>query len=885
MAENTIIHEISLAGYKATSTGGMLDLGTWGSYGIEKLHLTLDAAWQDLTITAFFNVKGEVVAKKVVRKDGYADVPWEATKENTFAGRIVFEGSMNNQRRISANLNFKVTNHSEFEDSDPVPTDDRWNQFVTQNKEYRDGAFEAAERANARAEDAEAASDDAQAAARAAKASENAAAASASNAAAEAAKAGPYAKAAQTAQEAAENAAASAAASESAADTLAAKAERAAQEAENSNTAANNAAYLAGENATAAQKAAVTATAAANDAGQSASAAAASKAAAETAAKAAQNAQTTTAEAKAEAVKAQGAAQTAAKSAQDAQAAAENVRDDAQTAQQGAEAARDAAAKSAEAAAKSEANAKQSADTLAESVENVVANTAAVAELKQQVKNITPDDSSIGDAPWSSKHIIDMLCPPLEESGNPVVCYPVAGYALGVKASWEPVQEGSGTPYPAGGGKNQLNPAGYEAATKTVNGITFTRLNTGEVVINGTATGTAIYVLIANFSYLVSLSTDRNWSIAGENVIFAQGLVSGVTVIRPSDNTSLYIRVQSGTTVKTTVQPQIEKGNTPTAWAPYENIRPIKGRDSVAVERCGENLLNIKLVNEIVGRPTIKNDNGWLQVDGELQGGNLWLAIGYVLRTGTYCAYLFGGDSMQDNGVLWIYGDVQALMGPKQRQAILTVKNTSKVNVYLHVNSSFTLTTKFAVAIVSGSTAPTTYTPYIGQTNTLTLPETVYEGEVDAVNGEGQETWKMLTLDGTTNKFTQSDRFWRMQSNTAPGVVNGYATMCSHFPANTFGGNQTGNYIFTRADIMSRYFPDVNALNTYIAAQYAAGTPVQICYKLAEPVSFTATGAQPIPALAGANTVLTDADSATVTGRADPIKRITDLEDAVASQT
>lgn len=73
MAENTIIHEISLAGYKATSTGGMLDLGTWGSYGIEKLHLTLDAAWQDLTITAFFNVNGKVVAKRVVGKDGYAD--------------------------------------------------------------------------------------------------------------------------------------------------------------------------------------------------------------------------------------------------------------------------------------------------------------------------------------------------------------------------------------------------------------------------------------------------------------------------------------------------------------------------------------------------------------------------------------------------------------------------------------------------------------------------------------------------------------------------------------------------------------------------------------------------------------------------------------------
>ena len=431
MAENTIIHEISLAGYKATSTGGMLDLGTWGSYGIEKLHLTLDAAWQDLTITAFFNVNGEVVAKRVVGKDGYADVPWEATKENTFAGCLAFEGSINGQRRISTNLNYKVTNHSETTDSDPVPTDDRWNQFVTETKGYRDGAFEAAEKANARAEDAETASEDAQAAARAAKASENAAAASASNAAADAAKAGPYAKAAQAAQEAAENAAAAAAASKSAADTLAAEAARAAKAAENSKTAVNNSAYFAGENATAAQQAADTATAAANDAGQSASGAAASKAAAETAAKAAQDAQTATAAAKAEAVKAQETAQTAAKSAQDAQAAAEKVRDDAQTAQQGAEAARDAAAKRAKAAAKSEANAKQSADTLAESV-----------------KTITPDDSSIGDKPWSSKHIIDMLCPPLEESGNPVVCYPVAGYALGVKAMWEPAQEGTGTPSP-----------------------------------------------------------------------------------------------------------------------------------------------------------------------------------------------------------------------------------------------------------------------------------------------------------------------------------------------------------------------------------------------------------------------------------------------------
>lgn len=765
MAENTIIHEISLAGYKATSTGGMLDLGTWGSYGIEKLHLTLDAAWQDLTITAFFNVNGKVVAKRVVGKDGYADVPWEATKENTFSGCLAFEGSINGQRRISTNLNYKVTNHSETTDSDPVPTDDRWNQFVTETKGYRDGAFEAAERANTRSEDAETASEDAQAAARAAKASENAAAASASNAAADAAKAGPYAEAARAAQEAAEsardkaiaaqqaaeNAAAAAADSKSAADTLAAEAARAALAAENSKAAANNAANLAGENATAAQQAAATATAAANDAGQSASDAAASKAAAETAAKAAQDAQTATAAAKAEA-------------------------------------ARDAAAKSAEAAAKSEANVKQSADTLAESV-----------------KNITPDDSSIGDKPWSSKHIIDMLCPPLEESGNPVVCYPVAGYSLGVKASWEPVQEGSGTPSP-------------------------------------------------------------------------------------------------------------------------ENIRPIKGRDSVTVERCGENVIeflstedsssdikiavdaekNITLNGTLAGKGNISIGTCRLHwVAGKTYtmyvkkvGGSVSLGSGdgitfaYALFTTDY-NHFFRGDTNSTNLDVYIASDAALV----ETELVFMLQCWRKGTVF----NNF----KFQIEVVEGTTTPSTYAPYNGQTNTLTPPETVYGGEVDAVSSEGQETQKLVILNGT-----ESWNSWGINAHN-PAItgfytydINDYDAInskgiCSHLETpnqDVWGGRNAGIGFATVGS--SRYFmfsmmtsslPDISAghevasLKAYLAAQNDAGTPVQIAYKLAEPVPFTATGAQPLSALAGVNTVLTDADSATVTGRADPIKRITDSEDAVAS--
>ena len=903
MAENTIIHEISLAGYKATSTGGMLDLGTWGSYGIEKLHLTLDAAWQDLTITAFFNVNGKVVAKRVVGKDGYADVPWEATKENTFAGCLAFEGSINGQRRISTNLNYKVTNHSETTDSDPVPTDDRWNQFVTETKGYRDGAFEAAEKANARAEDAETASEDAQAAARAAKASENAAAASASNAAADAAKAGPYAEAARAAQEAAEsardkaiaaqqaaeNAAAAAADSKSAADTLAAEAARAAQAAENSKTTANNAANFAGENATAAQQAAATATAAANDAGQSASDAAASKAAAETAAKAAQDAQTATAAAKAEAVKAQEAAQTAAKSAQDAQAASENVRDDAQTAQQGAEAARDAAAKSAEAAAKSEANVKQSADTLAESV-----------------KNITPDDSSIGDKPWSSKHIIDMLCPPLEESGNPVVCYPVAGYSLGVKASWEPVQEGSGTPYPAGGGKQLLDTNKCVPTVGKPYGMTISL--DGDVfkvsgVPNEEVTATEFY------SFAVCTCSQEELRGKGYKVTAwaIKGKVNNAWGLRTESENSLAIAAELTPGVNNDIQLRlmVSKDN-PTAWEPYENIRPIKGRDSVRVERCGENLLNIKPFN----KDTYKGITYEYVPDGGIHvSGTALTSVDsptfpvWQLPPGKYFGLELGSGIsasivVQRNGKnLWLNakGAFEILAGDvtKYWYAIVSAGATVDKTVYPY--------------IVPGTAAPTTYTPYTGQTTALTLPETVYGSEVDAVTGEGQETQKLVILNGT-----ESWNSWGINAHN-PAItgfytydINDYDAInskgiCSHLETpnqDVWGGRNAGIGFATVGS--SRYFmfsmmtsslPDISAghevasLKAYLAAQNDAGTPVQIAYKLAEPIPFTATGAQPLPALAGVNTVLTDADSATVTGRADPIKRTTDLEDAVASQT
>lgn len=363
------------------------------------------------------------------------------------------------------------------------------------------------------------------------------------------------------------------------------------------------------------------------------------------------------------------------------------------------------------------------------------------------------DDEAVSeDAPWSSKHIVDMLCPPLQESGNPVVCYPVAGYPLGVKAKWEPVQEGSGTPSP-------------------------------------------------------------------------------------------------------------------------ENIRPIKGRDSVRVTRCGETLWSLDKI-------TLQtfNTNITTQIDMDavnLLPRNVKLYFSGQCSNGTLREIRFYDGTGAEMGTLRTDGGIST---------VLKAGNIATVRLYagLNENSERTCTN---LQITSGTTAPTTYTPYIGQTNTLTLPETVYGGEVDAVTGNGQMMWKTITLDGNSN-FHKEDNmfFWR---NSCPDSNYDRSTISSHYASYIGWWNNIPDHSLQIADYAlgirdDRYSSDTD-FKAYLAAQYDAGTPVQVCYKLAEPVPFTATGASPLPALAVVNTVLTDADSATVTGRADPIKRIEDLEAAVAS--
>ena len=404
------------------------------------------------------------------------------------------------------------------------------------------------------------------------------------------------------------------------------------------------------------------------------------------------------------------------------------------------------------------------------------------------------DDATVGLDAWSSKHIVDMLCPPISETGNPVVCYPVAGSKLGCKVSWEPTQEGAGDPSP-------------------------------------------------------------------------------------------------------------------------ENVRPIKGRDSVKVERCGENLLDVSRVAEnkncTVDGNTIHvvDTSGWgssyilfarkypagtytIQIDADTAAHGRFLLRGYD-ASGNMVAvsilpYMVGYDTVYNayykSTVLYPYK-------PSGTHKVITFTVQGAAYFQVGLTGGLSAEETSAVlkhfALVPGSTPPTEYTPYTGQTTTLTLPRTIYGGTVDAVTGEGQETWKALTFDGTEEWFADNDYAYIPKNEYILAEVNvpAYSNQYLYHPKYS---TQDGQTYMTASGARYLEFGPVDSVSAWIdhlVAQKAKGTPVQVAIAPKTPTSFTATGAQPIPALPGVNTLLTDTDTLTVTGRADPIKRITDLEDAVASMT
>lgn len=109
-------HEVVLHGYNVKP--GSLQLGTFDSYGIEQLHVTLDDTWSGLAVTATFNPpKGEPVEIRVP-ENGLIDVPAEATA-NEGTGSIVYCGVANGVQLITKTQGYNVITHGNVGGTEP----------------------------------------------------------------------------------------------------------------------------------------------------------------------------------------------------------------------------------------------------------------------------------------------------------------------------------------------------------------------------------------------------------------------------------------------------------------------------------------------------------------------------------------------------------------------------------------------------------------------------------------------------------------------------------------------------------------------------------------------------------------------------------------------
>lgn len=658
---------------------------------------------------------------------------------------------------------------------------------------YKDAAEASAQAAASSASAAQAAQTEAEAAQDAAEDAQSAA--ETAQGKAEAAQA-----AAETARAGAETARTQAQAAQNAAETAQGKAEDAQEAAEAAQAAAEGAAEdLSAAVASAAQSAS-SAAQSATDAYGYASAASSSATAAAGSATTAQGHASAAQTARAGAESAQSAAETAQGLAEDAQEAAESARDAAQSAQSAAESAKSGAeaaksdAETAKTAAETAAgSASDDADAAASSASAAAQSAQAAQEAAQTALGIIDDDVVAKDSTWSSKQIIDVLCPPLEETGNPVQCYPVAGYPLSVKASWEPRQEGEGEPSP-------------------------------------------------------------------------------------------------------------------------ENVRPIVGLDGVTVQQSGKTLMPYTKPSESSyttnGVTFTWNDDGSIHISGTAVGradSNVMNFDGFYLPPGTYRM-----TPSSQSGVLLQFVVKKGSTGTNiwyGSNVNITIENGDVPQYfYVTVDDGATVDTTVYAFLSYGTDIPSAddYEPYTGTTATLSLPSTVYGGEVDMATGEGMETFYSIVLNGTEGWVQNSGGdfglvyFEHQIPNSSAlfpssggNIANAkQSQVISHFMiGNPYSENvdnagfvyNTKSAAIATVRIRASQFENTDDWKTYLSAQHSAGTPVTIAYKLATPQPIQATGFQPLPAISGQNGLTTNADSLTVTGRADPNHTIQTLSDRIAA--
>lgn len=313
------------------------------------------------------------------------------------------------------------------------------------------------------------------------------------------------------------------------------------------------------------------------------------------------------------------------------------------------------------------------------------------------------------------------------------------------------------------------------------------------------------------------------------------------------------------------------------------NVLPITGRSSAKLIRCGKNLVDMSMMtatkNGVVAEYANDTLRVYTTVDTSYAGARspvitLRAGVKYTLsakvtditagnvRVGLRNASTNGflsGSSIQFSAAgskstsFTVSEDVEAYVSPLVTWSSAAAGDATFANIQLEI----------------GDTA-TEYERYSGDAFEIDFGDTIYSGRLDWASGRFAADRGLVSFDGTENwKYYSAATYpyWYYDFADYGTAIND-RVQCSHFKrlsiastTNNIGVNIWNTTAANACRIGVR--PGIDSVTNlatwkeYLAAQAAAGTPVQVAYELAEPETVQLE-ACPVWAVEGLNTVIAD---------------------------
>lgn len=392
---------------------------------------------------------------------------------------------------------------------------------------------------------------------------------------------------------------------------------------------------------------------------------------------------------------------------------------------------------------------------------------------------------------------------------------------------------------------------------------------------------TAYYFYIPSLFYIFKY--DEN-----QNILGFEAVTSSKAVTIPSD--THYIRFRNDVRDASQIYGNNISINYPssvTTYSPYSNECPISGRSEANVGVVGKNILDDDAtMPTITGLTITKNADGSISISGSTSS-QTWIPLtqnGTLFKNGVN--YVFSGcpsggssttyqmDIRKTNKLGSIY---QSVVDRGSGYAFVGTDETAYVGILIRANAEIDVT--FKPQIETG-TQPSTYSPYNGNTYSLTFtdgtnPLTVYGGYVDLVSGQlvVNRAYISIDKDTTISRFRVANNIGVAYYLHTDILRNNSGSNCISNKLKTYTGNSFYNYPLAFSVASDTYSAsnysvaiavdtNITTQEEYVAWLETVGS-IQVTYKLATPLTYSLTKQQ-IRSLVGENNIFADTGDSVV---------------------